>query len=109
MWAEKKNEAKEGDDEIPDTPESATTWMCRACKHDFSLTARAFDIEERRVSRKRDRGFGPLTCPKCQKIDAWRANRCPIHHRMFFVADVPGSDGLCPDCKAKRKAPSPQK
>src|SRR5215475_11998410 len=81
-------------DEIPDTPESATTWMCRACNHDYSLTAKQFDIEERRVTRKQDRGIGPLICPQCGKEEAWRANRCPTHNRMFFIMGVPGSTGL---------------
>src|SRR5436853_1643151 len=83
--------------EIPDTPDSATGWMCKSCKYEFSLTARQFEQEERRVTRKKDRGHGPLICPQCKKEDAWRANKCPLHGRMFFIADVPGSDGICPE------------
>lgn len=86
-------------DEIPNTAESATPWMCKneSCKNLFNLTARQYQEESKKAGGG-DRPFGPLTCPKCGAVDSWRVASCPIHHIHFFVADVPGSRGVCPQC-----------
>lgn len=97
----------ESDEAIPDTPESALSWMCKTCQHTFYLTAKQFADAEAAVSRKQDRSHGPLNCPKCKKEDAWRANKCQIHSKWYFVLDVPGGTGVCPDCAAAPKQVAP--
>ena len=81
------------DEPLPNTPESETQWMCRACRHAFRLTARA----AHRAMRAGGKTM-PIYCPECGKLNAWRAARCGIHGLLYFVADVPGFPGRCPRC-----------
>jgi len=78
----------------PDTSDSETQWLCRACHKAFRMTARQADLAMRRSGR-----LMPVHCRECGELDAWRAARCRVHDQLYLVADAPDSDGLCPFCR----------
>lgn len=84
---------RSGADPIPDTEESATEWMCRDCRHVFSLTAREAADEYARAE-----GRPPLFCPACGEKKAYRVATCPNCGTKYFGFDVPGETGACPKC-----------
>ncbi len=84
---------RSGADPIPDTPESATGWMCQECEHVFSLTAMAAGEEYRRAG-----GQPPLFCPACNEKQAYRAATCSTCGTKYFGFEVPGQPGVCPKC-----------
>ena len=74
--------------------DSHTQWLCKACAHDFLLTAR-------QVSQQADRDpqhWSPLDCPQCRQKQAYLALVCPKCRTIFFGRDVPGESGQCPEC-----------
>ena len=86
---------------IPDTDESQTQWMCRACSHVFMLTAREHAAETARGPEPSP----PLYCPKCGKKEAYRAAKCSKCGTVYFGAQVPGATGACPKCYPRRSPP----
>jgi hypothetical protein len=92
---------------LPDSPELATHWLCAACHKGLELTPKQVHIEMEKAACTG--GFGPLTCPKCQARELWRAAKCQMHDRLYMVADVPGASGVCPECDPIRggRAPMP--
>ncbi|MCZ6697666.1 MAG: hypothetical protein O7D94_01890 [Planctomycetota bacterium] len=83
---------RSGADPIPDTPESATGWMCQGCEHVFSLTAMAAGEEYRRAG-----GQPPLFCPACNEKKAYRAATC-MTCGTKYLGFGPGRTGACPKC-----------
>jgi hypothetical protein len=77
----------------PDTPESETQWLCRACGRAFRLTAAVVQREQRRAG-----GPTPLYCPECSKKEAYRAAVCGGCGTMFLGPDAPDSPGVCLQC-----------
>jgi len=82
-----------GEEPLPDTDDTRTDWMCRVCKHNFSVTAKGF--EEARVAAG---GDSPLICQACSKREAYRVGTCPACGTKFFSTDVPDERGVCPKC-----------
>ena len=92
-------------DDLPDTEESQTRWMCSDpnCGFDFLLTASECQEAEQRAG-----GTSPLYCQKCDKKLAYRAATCLACDTPYFGQDVPGSSGLCPKCKPNAPIPTPR-
>lgn len=74
--------------------DSHTQWLCKACAHDFLLTAR-------QVAQQADRDpvhWSPLNCPQCRQKQAYLALVCHKCQTIYFGRDVPGESGECPKC-----------
>lgn len=92
------------DEQAPDTPESAERWMCRACKHDYSLTARQQEAAQQEAGQ-----VMPLFCPKCKQKEAWQAKFCEKHSKVYLSSWAPGASGQCPQCQPAAVAPIPER
>ena len=78
-------------DAIPDTPESTSLWMCKACQKTVEWTSK----QEYENSGS---AAPPLFCPSCKVRELYRAQKCENCGTVFFGADLPGSSGVCPNC-----------
>lgn len=91
-----------GAEGIPDTKESESQWLCRACEKPARLTARKVNALMSAVN-----DVPPLHCPSCGKRDLWQAFVCPKDQTVYFTEGVPDATGRCPKCfpedKIKRK------
>jgi len=82
----------------PDTPESATEWMCTTCAAARALTARQTyewlrDPQRSAAGASASPGATPrLLCETCRTFTLERAQRCARHDR-WHVAGCP----LCPE------------
>ncbi|MBX3396888.1 MAG: hypothetical protein KF841_16155 [Phycisphaerae bacterium] len=81
-------------DTVPDSSESATTWMCRDCGKTAELTAAEAVAAEQAV----DGAAPPYICPACSKRELYRTAQCIQCQSYYFSSDVPGSQGRCLHC-----------
>lgn len=84
----------------PDTPDSATEWLCEACGRVELLTAREF---QRRVPRGATGGapggMPSLTCGACSKLTLARAIRCDLHpDQLYLLRSRDGELDRCQIC-----------
>ncbi len=92
-------------DRPPDTPESATHWVCDRCGAHVQLTAR----EEQRWEGDGthvDRRAGAshvirFKCDKCGTFTLCRAKECPEHKVWFVLVDSNDLQRTCPECAKK--------
>lgn len=92
--------------DLPDTEESQTLWMCSDpnCAFYFQLTASECQSAEQRAD-----GTSPLFCQQCDKKLAYRAATCLTCNTPYFGPDVPGSSGRCPVCNPQAPIITPRR
>jgi len=112
-----------GDDDIPDDPSSASFWMCKDCGHVQTLTDRQYDDQRQlTISQQlKDKGEGEgeehmrmgraatlmhvLICPKCGKVAAMAAVKCPKDGEFFIDRLDLRTPNSCPKCGWSRGRP----
>jgi len=98
-----------GDAAYPDTPESATPWMCERCGQVVWLTARQRAVWGRDPKRVRHQQPRPGTivagsqqtvfyCDACGAFTIVRARECPRHNRLYIVRNASGQPVGCAAC-----------
>jgi len=89
--------------EQPDTPETATTYVCVECGHGIDLTAAQYAKMVTEGNRQRKeagdlRGSSSLQCPKCQKFAVVMGGRCPKDGSPIPQQSKDGKPGRCKKC-----------
>jgi len=89
---------------IPDTAESATTWICTECKKTISLTARQVETllnspDKVRRGEQYDPKLIVFWCDDCKKFSVVRAWFCEDHKVWSWYKDPDGRPGGCPECE----------
>lgn len=94
----------------PDTPESATGWICSECGELRMLTARerdAWTMSQDKVLRGQKATGGSVTmgsertifkCERCGEFALLRARQCRIHQEWHLVRDIDGQYVGCEKC-----------
>jgi hypothetical protein len=94
---------------MPDTPESAQTYVCRECGHVFTLTpqaraelmARGGQVVREEMTAVRR---ALLPCPSCGAVQAVLARTCPICQSPYASTDRQGREHTkCPKCEAAER------
>lgn len=93
--------SKTGLDSISETE---MTWMkCKACNNVFQMSEKEYQktIQEKAAVSPTAMMFTPpLQCPKCQKLMAFKAAKCPNCGEVFLLNSVPNDfQDRCPKCK----------
>jgi hypothetical protein len=88
--------------EQPDTPDTATTYVCVECNHGFDLTPAKYvalcESGGFQVGEGHLRGTGFLRCPECQKFGGVKGTRCPKHGTPIPRITKDGRPGRCSKC-----------
>lgn len=88
----------------PDTPDTATTYVCTECGHGVDLTAAKYaDMVIEGNKRKKEAGGEPqgqssLQCPQCQKYTLVLGARCPKDGTPIPQQGKDGRPGRCKKC-----------
>lgn len=80
------------------------TWMkCKACNNTFEMSEKEYykTIQEKATSNPAAMMFTPpMQCPKCQKLMAFKAEKCANCGEVFILGTVPNDfQDRCPKCK----------
>jgi len=89
--------------EQPDTPDTASTYVCVECNAAIDLTAAQY---AKKASEDREntkplgelRGYSFLKCPTCQKYGVIRGARCPKDGTPIPQQTKDGKPGRCKKC-----------
>jgi len=89
--------------EQPDTPDTATTYVCVECGEGMDLTAAEYakisaGDRVRQAPVGELRGYSFLECPKCHKHAVVRGARCPKDQTPIPQATKDGKPGRCKKC-----------
>lgn len=102
-----------GADEIPDTPESRTAWICQKCGHIVELTSKEqFELEQkaskwtRSTEGKQVISARQLTlpCPACNDGALQPAGKCASCQKIYDPLTAPPGL-LCDECTTKGLKP----
>lgn len=94
---------RKADSQIPDTPETTTTWMCDGCGDHFSLSGREFAAWRDDPKRSPPNG-DPMSrqtifmCEKCKQPAVVRGDLCTDHQVWYVLRHIDGKIGDCPQC-----------
>jgi hypothetical protein len=89
--------------EQPDTPDTATTYVCGECGHGVDLTAAEYakmvtEGNKERQRRGEPRGPSSLKCPQCQNYAMAIGVRCPKDGTPIPPRSKDGKPGRCKKC-----------
>lgn len=88
--------------EQPDTPDTATTYVCIECSQAEDLTPAAYvkicDAGGVQEGQGNLRGAALLKCSKCGAFGMVKGTRCPKDNTPVPRIDKTGRDGRCPKC-----------
>jgi hypothetical protein len=85
-------------DDIPDTPESRTAWLCEKCEHTVELTAKEqFDLAEKAAEWSRNTEGkevisarrAALHCPACSQVSLLQAGKCVACQKIYDPRSAP--------------------
>ncbi len=104
------------DDDIPESPESATTWYCTACEKMFDVSAADADEVVRTAvatgSADGESGAPPAArgrgrqafvrqakCPTCEAWTGVETAQCHECQTVFATQSADGKPAVCPQCR----------